>query len=109
DEEVVQQAQEVMNRMRSKLGEKVYLNAMHYFGREFWHSSIIYFEAVVNDYGDTEWAPKAIVGMIDAYRKVGFDQEVEQWRQTLLNSYPDSPEAKALMDGPAPDTSAVRR
>lgn len=107
DDEAVQQAREVMNRMRAKLGEKVYLNAMHYFDREFWHSSIIYFEAVVDDYGDTPWAPKAIVGMIDAYEKVGFDEEVEQWRQTLLNSYPDSPEAKAMMDGAPRDTSSV--
>lgn len=107
DDEVAQAAQEVTNEMRSKLGEKVYLNAMQYFDREFWHSSIIYFEAVVDDFGDTKWAPKAIVGMINAYGKVGFDEEVEQWRQTLLNSYPDSPEAKRLGDSAPPDTAAV--
>lgn len=107
DDEVAQEAQDIVNRMRSKLGEKVYLNARHYFDREFWDSAIIYFEDIVENYGDTQWAPKAIVGMIEAYGEVGYDEEVEQWRQTLLNSYPDSPEARAIANGSRPDTSAA--
>lgn len=107
DDEVAEQAQEIVNRMRSKLGEKVYLNARHYFDREFYDSAVIYFEIVVEQYGDTRWAPRAIMGMIDAYQEVGYEEEVEQWRRTLLNSYPDSPEARAIANGMQPDTGSV--
>jgi outer membrane protein assembly factor BamD len=107
DDEVAAEAQEIFNEMRSKLGHKEYKNSMHYFDREWWFPAIVYFEIVVEQYGDTEWAPRAIARMIEAYREVGYEEEVEQWRQTLLNSYPDSPEAKSLANGLGADTTTV--
>lgn len=107
DDDVAGEAQEIVNRMRSKLGEKDYKTAMHYFDAEFWDSAVLYFEDVVERFGDTEWAPKAIARMIEAYEEVGYDEEVAEWRRTLLNSYPDSPEARAMVNGLPPDTSSV--
>jgi len=107
DDEVASEAQELVNEMRGKLGEKVYMSAMHYFRSEYWYSSIVYFQIVLEEYPDTEWAPKAIAGMIDAYREEGNEVEVEVWRENLFNSYPDSPEAQALLSDLGSDTTTV--
>lgn len=107
DDEIAGRAQELVNEMRDKLGEKEYMNAMHYFRREWWDSALLVFDIVLNEYGDTEWAPKSIARMIEAYEEIGYDPEVQRMRETLLNSYPDSPEARALMTRQSADTSAV--
>lgn len=104
-DEIAAEAEEIANRMRAKLGEKDFKNAMFYFDREFWDSAVLYFEDVVDQYGDTVWAPRAIARIIEAYQEVGYADEVEEWRRTLLNSYPDSPEAEAVVNGLPPDTS----
>lgn len=106
-DDVADEAQQIVNRMRAKLAEKDYKNAMFYYDRQWWDSAVLYFEDVVEQYGDTEWAPSAIARMIEAYREVGYDEEVEQWRRTLLNSYPDSPEARAVVNGMSSDTSSL--
>lgn len=107
DDEIASQAQELVNEMRSKLGHKKYMNAMHYFQREWWDSAIQYFDILLDQYGDTEWAPRSIARMIESYEELGYDPEVQLWRETLLNSYPDSPEAQDLMNRQGSDTSAV--
>jgi outer membrane protein assembly factor BamD len=107
DDEIASEAQEIVNEMRGKLGEKEYKNGMFYFRNEYWLSAIDYFEMVHEDFGDTEWAPRAIARMIEAYDEVGYDTEVELWRETLLNSYPNSPEAKALMSDVGSDPTVA--
>lgn len=108
DDEVAAQADEIANTMRSRLGEKEYLNAMQYFEDEFLDSAVIYFEFVVEDYGDTEWAPRAILRIIECYEEIGYEEEVERWTQTLLNSYPDSPEARSLVNGGSDVSGGLR-
>jgi len=107
DEEIAARAQELVNEMRDKLGEKMYMNAMHYFQREWWDSAIQYFDILLTEYGDTQWAPRSIARMIESYEELGYDPEVQLWRETLINSYPESPEARALMSRLGSDTSAV--
>jgi outer membrane protein assembly factor BamD len=107
DDEIASEAQEIVNEMRGKLGEKEYENGMFYFRNEYWLSAIDYFQMVLDDFGDTAWAPKAIARMIEAYDEVGYDTEVDLWRETLLNSYPDSPEAEALMGDVGSDPAVV--
>lgn len=99
DDEVAAQAREIFNRMRSKLGEKAFENAEFYAGRDFWDSAIIYYEDVVERFADTRWAPRAILGIIEAYEAIGYEEEQEEWRQRLLDSYPDSPEARSVRSG----------
>lgn len=100
DDEVAQRAQELTNEMRAKLAEKLYRTAENFYAsRGWWDSAIIYYEMVVEDYADTVWAPRAILGLIQAYEEIGYEDDVETWRQRLLNSYPDSPEARTIDNG----------
>lgn len=96
---ISQEAAELANEMRGKLARKLYENGFYYFRREFYDSSVIYFEQVVERYPETEFAPKALLGIIQAYQEIGYEDEVETARQQLLSRYPDSPEAREVGGG----------
>jgi outer membrane protein assembly factor BamD len=84
--------------MEEKLARKVFENGEYYLKRRFFDSAIIYFEDVVERYPGTTWAPRALLGVIEAYTAVGYEEEVEEARDQLLTRYPDSPEAIALRE-----------
>lgn len=96
DDEVAAGAREIFNEMRSRLAKKAFENGEFYTARQQWDSSIIYFEKVVDEFADTDWAPRAIVEIMNAYEEIGYEDEIQRWRERLLNSYPDSPEARAI-------------
>lgn len=106
DDDVARQASDYVNEMRAKLAEKAFDRADFYYDRELWDSSIIEFQRVVDDYADTDWAPRALARIVAAYQEIGYQDEVERARQQLLNSYPDSPEAKAAAEATADDGGA---
>lgn len=97
--EVVEEALAVAREMQDKLARKVFENGSYYMRREFYDSAIIYFEELLEAYPDTEWAPRALAGIIEAYDAIGYDDEVQEARSQLLTRYPDSPEAQALRTG----------
>jgi len=97
-----EEASGVADAMLEKLAEKLYDNGSYYLRREFYDSSIIYFEEVVERYSETSWAPKALLGIIRAYEAIGYEDEVEAAREQLRSRYPDSPEARSIgADGPS--------
>ena len=82
--------------MRLKLAEKLYEIADYYFRRKFYDSSIIYWEMVEEQYADTEWAPRALLGIMGAYEEIGYDDLVQETRQKILDEYPNSDVARGL-------------
>ncbi len=82
--------------MREKLAQDTYETGEYYLRREFHHSAILYFELVLEEHAESLWAPRALVGMMDAYEGLGYAEELEETRQTLLDRYPDSPEAQRV-------------
>lgn len=91
-----EEAASIANSMRDKLARKIFENGDYYLRREFYDSSVIYFERVVELYPETEWAPKALLGILQAYEAIGYEDEVESARERLLTRYPDSPEAQSI-------------
>jgi outer membrane protein assembly factor BamD len=91
-----QESARIAGEMRLKLAQKLYEIADYYFRRKFYDSSIIYWEMVEDQYADTTWAPKALLGIMMAYQEIGYDDLVQETRQKILDSYPDSPEAREL-------------
>jgi len=58
---------------------------------------------VVESYPDTEYAPKALLGIMEAYGEIvedspglGYEEEDELARERLLTQYPLSPEAEQV-------------
>ena len=89
-------AAELANDMRMKLAEKEFLNASFYFRRKMYDSAIIYFGTVADVYPDTEWAPKALLGLYQCNSAIGYDDLAEEARQRLLTAYPESVEAQSI-------------
>ena len=90
------EAEAIVNDMRAKLARKEYENGDFYFRRGGMESAVVYWEIVVEQYADTEWAPRALLGIIRAYEEIGYEDMVDDYRLQLLNSYPDSEEASEI-------------
>lgn len=90
------QAAEIADRMRVKLAEKDFLNGDFYFKRELYDSAITYYRFVVEEYGDTEWAPRALLGIYRANLAIGYDDLAEDARDQLIARYPESPAAREV-------------
>ncbi len=86
----------VVAEMRAKLAQNQYQVGSYYLRRGAVDSAILYYRELLAGFADTEWAPRALVGIIDAYTRIGYDDEIEAARTRLLDQYPDSPEARAL-------------
>ena len=91
-----ERAAQHVQEMREKLAKKDYESGDYYLRRDLYLPSVVYFEQVVESYPETPWAPRALLGIIEAYRAIGYEDEVEEARQQLLSRYPDSPEAREL-------------
>jgi outer membrane protein assembly factor BamD len=90
------QAQELRSQLRYTMAEKEYLNGNHYLRRRQYDSAIIYFQFVVDLYPETEFAPRALLGLFRANEAIGYADLAEEARSRLLDEYPDSPEAAEL-------------
>jgi outer membrane protein assembly factor BamD len=99
--EFAPRAQEMMNDLRQKMAEKEFQAGEFYFKRNAYDSAIIYYDVTVRDYADTPQAPRALGRLIEIYNELGYEEEEEATRQRLIKDYPNSPEARALQQGPA--------
>jgi outer membrane protein assembly factor BamD len=89
-------AADLATKMRNKLAESEYDRADYYFRRKLWDSAILYYQFVDSVYTGTEYAPKALLGIYKANKKIGYNDLADQAKKKLLAQYPDSPEAKSL-------------
>lgn len=100
---VAEEAAALANDMRGKLARKIYENGDFYLRRGLNDSAIIYFEDVVNNFPETEFAPQALLGIIQAYEAIGYEEEVQEARERLMTDYPDSEAARSLARGTTGD------
>lgn len=91
-------AQEMLTDLRVKLADKSFLTGEFYFKRNAFDSAIIYYEATVRDYAETQTAPRALMRLYETYQKLNYKEEADAAKQRLLKDYPTSPEAKQLND-----------
>lgn len=101
DSEYVPRSQERIGELTSRLAEKEYTAGEYYFRRRAFDSGLIYFQAVVEQFPETAWAPKALLRMHESYVRLGYVEEAQAARDQLLRDYPASAEARQLA-GAAP-------
>lgn len=89
-------ARRLIEEARVKLAEKRASVGNWYYERKFYESAIIYFESTVQEYPDAPVVPEVLGKLHDSYSEVGFLAEANVVRETLLERFPDSPEARAL-------------
>lgn len=105
DSEFVPRATAIVERLTSRLAEKDYRTGEHYFKRNAFDSAIIYYLDVADRFPDTDWAPRALLRLVQSYEARGYAPEAEAARERLLLDYPDSPEARQLNGDEAGDRS----
>ncbi len=93
--EAAEQASSIAREMRAKLAKKGYDNGAYYLDRGILDAAILVWQRLLADYPETEWAPAALAGIIEAYTEIGYEDEVEAATTRLLSEYPDSPQARA--------------
>jgi len=83
-------AQELRTALRYTLAEKEFLNAQHYFRRKQYDPAIVYYQFVVDLYPETEFAPRALLGLYRSNSEIGYDDLAEEARARLLRDFPES-------------------
>ena len=89
----------IANEMRGLLAQSEYNKADYYYRRKVYDSAIKYYNFVVDSYADTEWAAWAMLGLVRANQAIGYDDQVEVWRERLLQEHPSSEAAQRLANG----------
>jgi outer membrane protein assembly factor BamD len=88
------EADSIAVEMRSKLAEKEYMIGQQYFRRNGFDSAIWHWEQLVEQFGETPWAARALLGMACASERIGYEDDAEEYRLRLLNLHPDSEAAR---------------
>ena len=99
DSPLVTKAQEMIQEMRDKLADKVFLAGAYYERRNALDSAIKYFQNAVETYPNSTSAPRALLRLVQIYDRLQYQDEAQAARDRLLKDYPASAEAKGLEKG----------
>ncbi len=99
----------LMRRMDNKLAERAYGEGDHYFRHRLLDSAELYFLNLVEFYPNTGSAPRAMARLVQIYERWGWDDQRDEFRRRLLETFPNSPEARALGVPAARDTLSPKR
>lgn len=69
--------------------EKEYRNGMYYFRFRAYDSAIIYFKSLVAQYGESTYAPLAVVKLIEIFDRVNYAPERDEMCGYLRQYYPE--------------------
>ena len=95
--------------MEDKLAERAYGEGNHYYRHRILESAEMYFLDLVRIYPNSDSAPRAMARLVQIYERWGWDDQRDEFRRRLLETFPESREARALDVPPARDTlSPVR-
>ena len=100
-------AQEIVRVMENRLARKTFLNGEFYSRRQAFDSAIIYYETVLERWPQSPAAPDALGAIIEAYERIGYDDDASAARERLLRDYPESAAARALAGSSGATTSAA--
>jgi outer membrane protein assembly factor BamD len=97
-------AQGRIARLNEWFAEKEYKSGEFYFRLRAYDSAIIYYKDVVANYGQTTFAAKAVVRLIEAYERIGYADEKAEMCRYLRQFYPDAERAESV----CPETFAAQ-
>jgi outer membrane protein assembly factor BamD len=90
DSNVREEAEASLREARGKLARKEYLNGKLYLRLEYFKSARIYFDIVIDEYGDTEWAAWSLLGKAQSYDREGNLKRALELYEKVLRDYPDT-------------------
>ncbi len=94
----VADARERISDLNEWFAIKTYKAGMYYFRLKAYDSAIIYFKDVVAEYPGTSQAPEALLRLVEAYDRIGYEEDMRDMCQQLQRFYADwLPQAEACL------------
>ncbi len=91
-------AEALRGEMYDKLAEQDYGRAQYYQRRNFQDSAIRYYQSVIEDRPQSKWVPWALYQLVAISKKIGYEDDAEEFRQRLMAEFPDSEPAKLVAE-----------
>ncbi|HJP56947.1 MAG TPA: outer membrane protein assembly factor BamD [Gemmatimonadales bacterium] len=106
--EVAKQAQARITELNDKFALKAFKSAQYYMRLKAYDSAIIYFKDLVVSYPRAAIVPSALVRLIDAYRSLNYQEDVQETCDYLRKYHSASADAmKACAGVPAPAAASA--
>jgi outer membrane protein assembly factor BamD len=113
DSRAAERARGKIQSLGNRFAEKEYRAGLFYFRLKAFDSAIIYFRAVAADYGESAYAPQALIKLVEAYRRISYNEEIKETCAHLRQYYPRAdglsrvcPPAEAAPPTPAVSSGA---
>ena len=105
DSDAAARARVHVRRLQEQFADKAYKNGMFYFRRKAFDSAIIYFKDVIANYPGTPRVPDALMRLVDSYRVIRYNDELQETCAHLRRFYP---QAAGLAKSCPADTTGTR-
>lgn len=92
----VQEAEEKIAELNTKLAQKEYMDAVIYEKMEYYRAAVKYYNNVIEKYHDTKYAPMAMYRKINALLKLEQKKDAIKTARQFLSRYPNHPNAKEV-------------
>ncbi len=89
ESELQEDAHKYLNNARDKLARKYFNSAVTYTRMGAYKASQTYYQLVIDEYTDSEFAPEALFGLAEANFKAGEFDEARRLLDNFLTIYPD--------------------
>ncbi len=85
----VKEVEEKIDELHNKLAHKEFSIAHLYYRMEYYKAASIYYTIVLNEFYDTDYAPRALVGRIEAELEMNKKEDALKDIRKFYNDYPD--------------------
>jgi len=99
-----QRAQERITQLQELFAIKAYKAALYYFRLKAYDSAILYLKDLVATYPKTAIAPQALVKLVQAYKTLGYREDVQETCGYIRRFHPGAPGSSAVCP---PDTTGT--
>ena len=93
--EAAARARERITELNERFAQKAYRTAVYYLRLKAYDSAIIYLRELVADYPQTSAAPEALLRLVEAYERIGYEDDKQDMCLQLQRYYPNAA-ARAL-------------
>ena len=100
--EHVEDAEGRVAELRERLAEKDYMNARFYSRQELWEAAEIYARSLIEEFPQSSWVAPAYLVLLRSFEAQGKSVEAAAARETLLDQFPESPEAAEVRQAAGP-------
>jgi outer membrane protein assembly factor BamD len=90
------EARERIRLLRDRLAAKEYLIARYYFKQHLYKATEIYVRSLIEQYPESSYVAPAYLILAQAYQAQGRSDDAQRIRDTLIEQFPDSPEARQV-------------